>query len=553
MTLDDATLDPYRLRTVRVAIQTTFMVLVGLLLFRVLPGGDQISTTTFVTMWGLAAAGTAFAFYLPWQKLIESGAALRVLYAWSFSDIVLITIAVAIVGRNSSSFFMLYMLTTIFFAMSYPLRSQIALFVFTSVCYLTAAAIADLPAPIAHHFLRLVVLGIVAFMASFMSRELIRQLIDRNNNQKALVQTNSLLHATLESTADGILVVNRDGEIVAFNERFVNMWRIPEDVISSRDDERAIEAVLDQLRDPAAFLEKVQSLYDSPTDSSSDVLEFKDGRVIERYSHPQWVAGEVVGRVWSFRDVTEQHFSHSKIRDTLDALKRADGERRRLLTHLVKAKEEERARVAADIHDDSVQIMTSIAIEMERLARKAADPEMKEKLTLLEESVRAAIGSLRSMVFELKPPTLTQDGLVSALSLYLEEFQLDTGVRYELNNELDDEPSQELRVVLYRIAQEALVNIRKHARASHVRVDLVPEDSGIRLRITDDGVGFDLGSSGGSVSRGHIGMTEMRERAEMVGGNLAIRAAEPAGTVVETWVPTTAAALVPDAGERASA
>lgn len=377
----------------------------------------------------------------------------------------------------------------------------------------------------------------------------VQDITESKHDEEALLQMNSLLQATLESTADGILVVNREGRIVAYNERFVSMWAIPEEVLATRDDDRAIGVVLDQLKDPEAFLEKVHALYDNPSESSSDVLQFKDGRLVERHSHPQRVGGEVVGRVWSFRDVTEQHFSQSKIHDALNALRRADGERRRLLAHLVKAKEEERSRVAADIHDDSVQVMTSVAIEIEGLARKAEDPALGEKLTLLEESVRAAIGSLRAMVFELKPPALAQEGLVPALCLYLEEFQLDTGIRYELNNELDHEPSLELRVIVYRIAQEALVNIRKHARAKQVWIDLARVDSGIRVRVADDGIGFDPARFEDGSFRGHIGITEMRERAEMVGGNLTIRSGEPSGTVIEAWIPAPAAALVDGVGE----
>ena len=381
----------------------------------------------------------------------------------------------------------------------------------------------------------------------------VQDITESKRDEEALLQTNSLLQATLESTADGILVVNREGKIVTYNERFVNMWRIPEEVLATRDDDRAIEVVLDQLKAPEAFLEKVHALYGSPSESSSDVLQFKDGRTVERYSHPQRVGGEVVGRVWSFRDVTEQQFSQSKIHDALNALRRADGERRQLLAHLVRAKEEERSRVAADIHDDSVQIMTSVAIEIEGLARKAHDPAVREKLTLLEESVRAAIGSLRAMVFELKPPALAQEGLIPALCLYLEEFQLDTGVRYELNNELNEDPSQELRVTLYRIVQEALVNIRKHARAKHVWVDLVPVDAGTRVRVVDDGVGFDPARFETGSFRGHIGITEMRERAEMVGGKLTIRPRQPSGTIVEAWIPKPDLAPVDQTGERASA
>ena len=128
--------------------------------------------------------------------------------------------------------------------------------------------------------------------------------------------TLALLEATIESTTEGMLVVDRHGGIVRMNRKFVELWHLPEEILAMRDDARAIAFVLDQLADPEGFVRKVHELYSEPEAESFDVLQFKDGRVYERSSKPQRVAGTVVGRVWSFRDVTARLQLEAQLRQS---------------------------------------------------------------------------------------------------------------------------------------------------------------------------------------------------------------------------------------------
>ncbi|MBI4261466.1 MAG: PAS domain S-box protein [Actinobacteria bacterium] len=226
-----------------------------------------------------------------------------------------------------------------------------------------------------------------------------------------------------------------------------------------------------------------------------------------------------------------------ELEQRLAELRRSDQERRRLLSRLVEAQDRERRGIAADIHDDSIQVMAAALLRLSSLRARLEHPEQAEAMARLEETIRQSISRLRRLVFELQPVVLEREGLSSAMRLYLEWIKEDTGLDYTFTSNLPTEPSTEVRTILYRLAHEALANVRKHARASRVDVVVEEHDHGVLVRIQDDGRGFDPARAG-EPEPGHLGLPDMRERAELARGWLRIESAPGSGATVEFWVPT---------------
>jgi PAS domain S-box-containing protein len=142
---------------------------------------------------------------------------------------------------------------------------------------------------------------------------IVRDITERKRAEENKVRSLALLQATLDSTADGILTIGLNRQILSYNETFVKMWGIPDDVLAANNDDRAVEFVVNQLRSPDQFLAKVRYLYDHPLEESFDMLNFKDGQVFERFSRPMLVDGKPLGRVWSFRDVSARQRAEEQI------------------------------------------------------------------------------------------------------------------------------------------------------------------------------------------------------------------------------------------------
>ena len=237
------------------------------------------------------------------------------------------------------------------------------------------------------------------------------------------------------------------------------------------------------------------------------------------------------------RALVERHAHEiDDVRQRLETARQTPDTRRRLLADIVHAQEEERRRLAGDIHDDAVQAMTAVLLRIGLLGSRLDNPEQVSLVEELEDSIRDTIGRLRRLIAGLSPPELDRAGLGAAVRSALDQMKHEFHIDFSLENRLNREPGPEARTIAYRIVQEALANTRKHSNASRVEVSLESQEHGLCTSVTDDGVGFDVEATLAVDRPGHLGLKAMRERAELAEGWLRIES-RPGATTVTFWIP----------------
>lgn len=215
-------------------------------------------------------------------------------------------------------------------------------------------------------------------------------------------------------------------------------------------------------------------------------------------------------------------------------LERLEGERRRSGAMALKAQEEERKRVARDLHDEVNQALTALLLRLEA-STQHAPPELKAELDETKQLANQAMMELLDLARQLRPAALDDHGLAVALASQVRDYDRRGPARanFQLDHELNELP-QDVELVIYRVAQEALANAARHSGAKHVDVQLGRVDSRVVLRVVDDGRGFAFADE----TKG-LGLSGMRERAMLVDGRLDVDSRPGRGTIVELAVPLT--------------
>jgi signal transduction histidine kinase/ActR/RegA family two-component response regulator len=304
--------------------------------------------------------------------------------------------------------------------------------------------------------------------------------------------TLALLKSTLDSTTDGILVVDSAGLTVVCNRRYAEMWRIPQALLESGDRSRTWEAVMEQLKDPDGVMAKVRQLYADPEAESFDVLHFKDRRVFERYSVPHRLDGKPVGRLWSFRDVTAKQQLEDQLRQAqkMDAV----------------------GKLAGGVAHDFNNLITVMKMHCEFLAEgmDKSDPRLEDVREIGDAANRAAALTRQLLAFSrkqvLKPEVVKVNDVLAGLQGMLsrligEDIKVDTELAGDDPSVLADRGQLEQVVVNLAVnARDAMTGGgRLTLRTATVRMDgayaqahgaAVPQGLYTMISVTDTGCGI---------------------------------------------------------------
>jgi two-component system sensor histidine kinase UhpB len=222
-----------------------------------------------------------------------------------------------------------------------------------------------------------------------------------------------------------------------------------------------------------------------------------------------------------------------------EMLDRLEQYRQDMARVMLKGMEEERKRLARELHDETCQSLTSVIVNLEAVCQQMPeDSPTTQRLKMTQEVARATLDDTRRFMFDLRPSVLDDLGLVPAIRWYISQRVLPEGIAAEFQSTgLEDRLAEELETALFRIIQESITNAIKHGRARRIQISLARQGDQVKAVVRDDGSGFDLARLHRGELHSGMGLYGMYERARLVGGSIQIDSAPGRGTTMRATVP----------------
>ena len=344
------------------------------------------------------------------------------------------------------------------------------------------------------------------------------------------------LRLIFDVAVDGFVELDDAGVIVRANDAFASMVGLHRDDIEGR-----------MWADVAAAVNGADPGFEALPETGQAQIQRPEGQPLFLESRMSRVPSDPPRRLLLVRDVTAAKVADQTIRSLFQFLQDRDEDRTRLLRRTNAAIEQERNRIARDLHDGPVQGVSaaSLSLEAALLMIKAGDVDRGlDLLAKIRQELAGEADALRRLMAGLRPPVLEERGLMPALRETLLRFGEESGVMTEFTGHLGVTVPDDLETLAYRVVQEALANIAKHASATHVLVHVETDQNQLQIDVEDDGRGFDTAHSRDFLHEGRVGLASMRERVELASGTFAVRSTPGRGTAVMATIPLDVA-LVP--------
>ena len=382
----------------------------------------------------------------------------------------------------------------------------------------------------------IVPVAIILVLQTLLIAALLIQRIRRRRAEAALRQSEERYREVVETQTELICRFSPDARLTFVNPAYARYFgRSPEELIGSSFLELVPEFERETVR------RNLEALGSTKRPVTAEHRVVAAGGSIR---WQQWVDYAILaadGSVTEFqaigRDITERKEMEESLRRSEGALRMSYEHIRQLAGRLIHAQEEERARIARDLHDDLGQRVASFSIALSVMKREVpqGSEAAKRSLSQLQQQAIELTDDLRQLSHDLHPSTLVHVGLRRALQGRCSEFTKETGIPVRLEvPEAWPDVSDDVSLCLYRVAQEALHNVAAHARAHHVIVSLVQRDQQLIMRVGDDGHGFDPALTS---SRSGLGLVSLRERVHLLGGTLEVTSTPGTGTLITVSLP----------------